>query len=357
MANDEHVKIIKQGVEAWNRWREENPEIWPDLIDAHLSGERLSGSNLTNANLSCALLYYTDLIKANLRSADLGDAHLAGAKLTGANLTGAYLTGADLAGADLTTVSLKGASLRRANLSNANLLAANFTRAYLQYADFTNTIMDETVFANTDLILAKGLDSVRHNGPSYISIDTLYRSGGNIPESFLRGCGMPDHFITFIPSLIGALEPIQFYSCFISYSTKNQDFAERLHTDLQAKHVRCWFAPEDLKIGDRFNERIEDSIRIYDKLLIILSEESISSRWVEREVNAAFEHEQKQNRTMLFPIRLDDAVMDCNQAWAADIRRSRHIGDFTGWKDHDSYQKAFARLMRDLKAESSTPIA
>jgi hypothetical protein len=71
-------------------------------------------------------------------------------------------------------------------------------------------------------------------------------------------------------------------------------------------------------------------------------------------VNAAFEHEQKQNRTLLFPIRLDDTVMDCNQAWAADIRRSRHIGDFTGWKNHDSYQKAFARLMRDLKAESST---
>ena len=117
--------------------------------------------------------------------------------------------------------------------------------------------------------------------------------------------------------------------------------------------MRCWFAPEDLKIGDRFQERIEESIRVYDKLLIVLSGQSISSRWVEREVNAAFENEEKQNKTMLFPVRLDDAVMGCDKAWAADIRRTRHIGDFTGWKGHDSYQKAFDRLLRDLKAEES----
>jgi hypothetical protein len=54
---------------------------------------------------------------------------------------------------------------------------------------------------------------------------------------------------------------------------------------------------------------------------------------------------------VLFPIRLDNAVMDTSEAWAADIRRTRHIGDFTGWKDHDSYAKAFERLLRDLKVE------
>jgi hypothetical protein len=63
-----------------------------------------------------------------------------------------------------------------------------------------------------------------------------------------------------------------------------------------------------------------------------------------------FETERKQRRTVLFPIRLDDAVMKTEEAWAADIRRTRHIGDFREWKDHDEYQKAFGRLMRDLKA-------
>ena len=62
--------------------------------------------------------------------------------------------------------------------------------------------------------------------------------------------------------------------------------------------------------------------------------------------------ERKQNKLVLFPIRLDDAVMETDQAWAASLRRMRHIGDFRAWKDHDQYQKSFERLMRDLKAES-----
>lgn len=113
-----------------------------------------------------------------------------------------------------------------------------------------------------------------------------------------------------------------------------------------------WFAPEGLRIGDRFRQRIEESIRVYDKLLVLLSEHSVSSSWVATEVEAAFEKERKDpTRTVLFPVRLDDAVMNTGEAWAADIRRTRHIGDFTRWKDHDPYKKAFERLLRDLKAE------
>jgi TIR domain len=183
---------------------------------------------------------------------------------------------------------------------------------------------------------------------SWVSIDTIYRSGGNIPEIFLRGCGVPEGFIIYMRSLTA--NPIQFYSCFISYSSKDHSFAERLHADLQIRGVRCWFAPEDLKIGDRFRDRIDESICLHDKLLLILSENSVSSQWVGDEVEAAFEREQRENRTVLFPIRIDDAVMDSDKAWAATIRRTRHAGDFTRWKEHDSYQKVFERLLRDLKA-------
>src|SRR5580700_10107818 len=67
----------------------------------------------------------------------------------------------------------------------------------------------------------------------------------------------------------------------------------RVYGDLQNKNVRCWYSPEDLKIGDRFQERIEESIRLHDKLLIVLSEASVSSAWVEREVHAAREREDR----------------------------------------------------------------
>ncbi len=145
-------------------------------------------------------------------------------------------------------------------------------------------------------------------------------------------------------------ELIRFYSCFISYSSNDRDFAERLYADLQARGVRCWFAQEDLKTGDRFQEQIDQSIRLFDKAIVILSAESVQSRWVEHEVNAALERESRETRSVLFPIRIDDAVMKGPQPWAAHLRRSRHIGDFREWTAHASYVKAFERLLRDLRA-------
>ena len=72
-------------------------------------------------------------------------------------------------------------------------------------------------------------------------------SEGKIPEAFWREAGMPDEFITYMASLVG--RAIEFYSCFISYSSKDQDFAERLHADLRAKGVRCWFAPKTFRVA------------------------------------------------------------------------------------------------------------
>src|SRR5712692_5068242 len=183
---------------------------------------------------------------------------------------------------------------------------------------------------------------------------TICRAGGNICEALLRGAGVPEAFITYMKSLV--VSPIEYYSCFISYSSKDEEFAKKLHRDLLGEQVRCWFAPEDLKIGDEIRPGIDEAIRIHDKLLIVLSENSVGSPWVRKEVETAFgkeikfETEQKQRRTVLFPIRLDDAAMKTEEAWAADIRRMRHIGDFREWKDHDEYKEAFGRLMRDLKA-------
>ncbi len=190
---------------------------------------------------------------------------------------------------------------------------------------------------------------VIHRASSYLDISAIYRPQGNIPESFLRGVGIPDDLITFIVHHIGSGKAIQFYSAFISYSSKDDDFAKRLHADLQATGVRVWFAPEEMKIGDEIRPCIDEAIRLYDKLMVVLSENSIQSAWVKDEVEAALEKERRESRLVLFPIRLDDAVMQTDQAWAAMLRRQRHIGDFSKWKNHDDYQKAFERLLRDLK--------
>lgn len=153
-----------------------------------------------------------------------------------------------------------------------------------------------------------------------------------------------------------ALRSARFYSCFISFSSKDMEFTKKIYEDLKARGVRCWFAPEDMKIGDKFRVRIDDEIRSYDRLLLVLSKNSVSSTWVAKEVETAFEREAEQDRIMLFPVRLDDAVWGMKTGWAADIKRSCHIGDFSRWKHEDNYRHALEKLLRDLEVDQSPSI-
>lgn len=142
----------------------------------------------------------------------------------------------------------------------------------------------------------------------------------------------------------------QYHSCFISYSHRDEDFARQLHDDLEQAGVECWFAPDDMKIGDKIRQAIENSIHAHSKLLLILSKHSIESDWVAGEAETVFEIEREhKDMVILFPIRLDEAVMDTKEAWAAHIRRTRHMGDFRQWQDGQAYQQAFQRVLRDLK--------
>jgi hypothetical protein len=205
--------------------------------------------------------------------------------------------------------------------------------------------------------MAKGLDTVRHDGPSTIGIDTIYRSQGKIPLTFLRGAGVPDIFIEYMGSLTAAA--FEFYSCFISYSSKDQEFADRLYADLQNQGVRCWFAPHDMRGGEKSNEQIDEAIRRYERLLLILSPNSIESEWVKTEISKARKREIAEKKKVLFPIRL--VSMKKIQDWecfdsdigkdSAKEIREFHIPDFSKWKNYDSYQEAFENLLRDLKAK------
>ena len=318
--NQNDIRTLLKSVDEWNEMREKMDIYYKDYIELNISTDDpdLSGADLLSANLQ----------KANLSSIELGSAILSYTNLAEANLS--Y------------------ANLNKTKFIGANLIGTNFTYAKFKETDLTRGTIGGTTFCNVDLSEIIGLDSLRHKSPSIINIETLYKSKGNIPEIFLRGCGLPDEFISYIPSLFG--KGIEYYSCFISYSHRDDDFAKRLHNDLQAKGVRCWFAPHDMKIGDKIRPTIDDSIRLHDKLLLILSEHSVESDWVEHEVEHALDLEQERKKTGLFPVRIDDAIMESTTGWAGNVKRQRHIGDFTQWKQHDAYQAAFDRLLRDLKA-------
>lgn len=345
MADKEQLDILTQSVDDWNEWRRKHKLLIPNF----------DGASLIGANLYCANLRNTSLIGVNLSGADLEGADFSNSILTGSSLGGANLRDSDFIGAALRGVMFIGANLCRANFRGADLSGADFDSADLSSADFTNAIvynakMGYTILGDLDLSLVNGLHTVRHIGPSTIGIDTIYRSQGKIPEIFLRHAGVPDNFIEYMHSLVD--EAFQFYTCFISYSSKDEDFAERLYKDLQGAGVRCWYAPHDLPIGKPIIRGLDEAIRVHDKTLLVLSAHSVKSRWVEQEVEMAYAKEIQGDNpmTVLFPIRLDNAVMETDVTWADTIRRTRNIGDFTKWKDYDAYQKSFKHLISDLKS-------
>jgi uncharacterized protein YjbI with pentapeptide repeats len=358
MADEEQVRILKQGAGAWNAWRSQAEVTKIDLFGADLSGTDLDlgGANLMDADLRFADLSGAGLSNASLRGAQFRRATLRRVNLSEADLTEASLYLADLDQADLTRADLRESDLRDvllsgANLSQANICYVDLHRVDLGEANFYQATLGGTGFSGTDLSRCKNLESIHHVGPSTIDIGTLQRSG-HLPLVFLRGVGLPDKLIEYLPSILG--EAIQHYSCFLSYSSKDDAFAHRLHADLQDKGVRCWFAPEDMKIGAPIRDTIDDAIRLRDKVLLVLSEASIASDWVEDEVDKAFEEERQRGGVVLFPVRLDDTVMATTEAWAAKLRRSRNIGNFRAWKDHDAYQAALKRVLRDLQINNAS---
>ena len=423
MANHEQWAILRKGVKTWNAWRKENPLEHPDLHLADLTKANLVGVNLADANLymtsftgvdltgadfTDAHLIQADLSLANLTKADFSKANLGWANLAEANLTKAVFSGdrfsgtnftranlteanfswadlteADFTGADLTKsyffnaifdrtnltkANLSNANLYEANLSNANLteanlyevnlMGANLTEANLTKANLSRVNLKSTTFGATNLTGVQGLDSCQHRGPSMIDYRTLIHSGP-LPVVFLRGCGLPDSLIDYLCSLTN--EPLEFYSCFIIYSSFDQKFVERLYTDLQNKGVRCWFAPHNMQSGKKIYEQINQAIHEYDKLLLVLSDNSMNSEWVKTEIANARQREMIENRRILFPIRLGDFEriknwkcfdVDTGKDSAREIREY-FIPDFSTWKtDHDTYQKTIDKLLQDLKAET-----
>jgi len=420
MASPEHVEIVKRGAEAIREWREENPEVPLDLSEADLRKANLGGANLFEANLAGANLSGTNLSAADLDGADLRGAVLQGADLHGANLSGADLYGANLSGANLSGADLhmthlseaqiRGANLSAANLMWANLIGADLGEAHVQGANLCETLLygaklraadlsraklsgaclsganireanlhganlqganlhgalvGSTVFADVDLSVAKELDTIRHAGPSTVGVDTLFRSKGRIPAAFLRGCGVPEELIAGLPSLLGSQQAVQFFSCYISYSHGDEDFAKRLYSRLRDERLRAWYAPEDIKSDRKTHAQIDEAIRIRAKLLLVLSEQSMASPWVASEIYHARHREARDGRRILFPVSLV-SWEDIRQWKCVDADTGKDLGqeireyfipDLSNWKDRDAFEAGVQRLLHDLKAEAERDAA
>lgn len=379
MAHPEHVAILKQGVDVWNQWREDNPEIIPDLFRIDLGEADLSNANLCQADLSQANLSRADLKKADLKDADLSDSKLNATLLVNANFSGASLIKSDLIGADLRGAILHRVFLLGVNFREANLLEATISQSTIKYTNFQSAILwattirncdlDGVIFrdaqfsfttlADLDLSDSSGLESIIHTGPSTIGIDTLYRSGGNIPEAFLRGCGVPEEFIEHTRGLFGK-DAKKFYSCFISYSHANKEFARQLHDRLQSEGIRCYLDQEQMNPGDDIYEEIGRGIKQWDKVLLCCSESSLSEKWwVDHEIDTVFQkerdimRERKEKVLALIPLDMDGFLFSerCTNPKTQQIR-SRLAADFQGWEhDNSVFVQGVEGVIRALRTD------
>ncbi len=136
MANEEHLHILKQGVDVWNKWREEHPDIQANLrrADRHRSG-------LRGTDLRGAMLRETDLRETNLRGANLSEADFREADLRWTNLGRANLGRANLSGANLEGSLLLGTVLQEADLTGCRVYGVAAWGVHLEEAKQTNLVI------------------------------------------------------------------------------------------------------------------------------------------------------------------------------------------------------------------------
>ncbi|MBD3306762.1 TIR domain-containing protein, partial [candidate division KSB3 bacterium] len=130
---------------------------------------------------------------------------------------------------------------------------------------------------------------------------------------------------------------------FISYSSKDQDFARKLASDLKQYDIETWIDITSIRVGDTLTSRIQQGIEQADYILMILSENSVNSKWVQEEIRAAYAQTRTNAEKILIPIVLE------GEYEIPVFLRDIVYADFSKL---GSYQKNLRRLVAHITKET-----
>lgn len=128
---------------------------------------------------------------------------------------------------------------------------------------------------------------------------------------------------------------------FLSHSSKDKDFVRRLANDLKSNNVPVWFDEWELQVGDSLNQKISDGISESGWLAVVISINSINSKWVEKELNAAFTTELEKKQVFVLPIVIEDCEIPL-------FLRDKLFADF-----RTDYSSGLKTLLKRLIPEKS----
>lgn len=335
------------------------------MISGHAVGIDLSGFDFTSDYSSPFGPHSGVFGGMDFRHANLRGCKMVASDFFSANFRGADLTGADLRDANLYTALFEGANLSDANLAGANLTSAELTELKADNIELTGSSFGHCKIIDVDLSSASGLADIGHHAPSAISSTTIRLTAaglGTAPEyrrhdflTFLNRAGLDEDLLPVVNSWIG--KPVEFYSVFLSHSSKDKAFTRLLYDDLRRLGVNCWLDEKQILPGDSIMSEVDRGIRLWDRLILICSRNSLSPNsgwWVEQELERALAKERELRRTgiearMIIPVTIDDYVFS---EWSGRYRATvleRHVADFQDTST-EHYSESLASLVAALNA-------
>lgn len=329
-------------VDLFNTLRARHDGLALSFVGADLRGDPEPWKGDLHVQQPVDLGYLRDSEERRLDGVDLS-----GCRLDEVNLRGVSLRDASLSGSVLVDADLSGADLRGADLRGAFLNGASFVQARMAGARLAGAEIGRTLFCDLDLSEVHGLEDLRHSANSEISFSALVRSGFRVSEQFLRSAGVSPGLLDDLRR--GKRFASRYQTCFISYSSKDADFAQALYYALTEAGVRVWLDQTELLAGDGLSAQLRQAIEEHDRTIPILSLHSLESEWVEMEIRTALYY----RRQGLTPVRL--CPLEPIQAFVGDrgikpdIVKEYRILDFTDWRDRDSFAQGRDLLLETIR--------